>query len=230
MDCLGHWIDDQGLHADSDKMKSVHNWPCPQDYNDVQRFLGMVNYLAQFMPGISAFTSPLLGMSCMKIWTWGPLHKKCFAGLKSIACKSPILKPIDYEKAKQIGEHIFLICDASISGIGAYYGQGTKWQMCCPAGFFLKKFSSAQLSYHTYKQETLTILNGLLHWEDKLFGCEIIIIMDHCTLEFFNTQQRMSLHQIHWYEYLSQFIYMINYVEGVCIRSVGMSIYHSLFT
>jgi hypothetical protein len=167
------------------------------------------------MLDISAFTSPLSGMSHMKVWMWGPLHKKCFVGLKSIACKSPILKPIDYKKAKQVGEHIFLICDASISGIGAYYSQGTEWQTCHPAGFLSKKFSSAQLSYRTYKQETLAILEGLLHWEDKLLGCEIIIITDHHMLEFFNTQWRMSLHQIHWYEYLSWFIYMINYVEGV---------------
>jgi hypothetical protein len=148
----------------------------------------MVNYLSQFMPDISAFSSPLSGMSRMKVWAWGPLHEKCFASLKSIACKSPILKPIDYNRAREHGEHIYLICDASISGVGSYYGQGTNWQMCHPAGFLLKKFSSTQHSYCTYEQETLAILEGLLRWEDKLLGCEIIIITDHRTLEFFNTQ------------------------------------------
>jgi hypothetical protein len=215
MDCLGHLIDDRGLHADSDKMKSIRKWPRPRDYNDVQKFLGMINYLSQFLPNVSAYTSPLSGMSKMKVWTWGPLHEKCFASLKSIACKTPILKPIDYEKAKQIGENIFLICDASISGIGAYYGQGADWRTCRPAGFLSKKFLSAQLSYRTYEQETLAILEGLLRWEDKLLGREIIIITDHRTLEFFNTQRTMSLCQICWYEYLSRFNYTINYVEGI---------------
>jgi hypothetical protein len=188
MDCLGHLIDDLGLHADSDKMKSVCKWPHLQDYNDVQKFLGMINYLSQFMPDMSAYTSLLSGMSHMKAWNWGPLHKKCFASLKSIACKMLILNPIDYDKAKQIGEYIFLICDASILGIGAYYGQGTDWYTCQPTGFLLKKFSLAQQSYHAYEQETLAILEGLLQWEDKLLGHEIIIITDHRMLEFFNTQ------------------------------------------
>ena len=145
MDCLGHRIDHRGLHADGDKMKSVRHWPKPRDYNDVQRFLGMINYLSQFMPDVSAFTSPLSGMSRMRVWRWTPLHEKCFDALKVMACRSPILKPIDYERAQQNGEFLFLICDASISGVGSYYGQGREWETCRPAGFLSK--SSPQRSY-----------------------------------------------------------------------------------
>src|SRR5258706_7707074 len=130
MDCLGHRIDDQGLHADTDKMKSIRHWPRPRDYNDVQKFLGMVNYLAQFMLDVLAYTSPLSGMSRMRLWTWGPLHEKRFASLKSIACKSPILSPIDCDRPKECGENIYLICDASIAGVRAFYSQGVDWQTC----------------------------------------------------------------------------------------------------
>ena len=70
----------------------------------------------------------------------------------------------------RIGEHIFHICDASILGVGLYYRQGNDWETCHPAGFLSKKFSSAQLSYCMYEQETLAILEGLLQW-----ACE------HCT-------------------------------------------------
>jgi hypothetical protein len=215
MDCLGHLIDHCGLHADGDKMKSVRHWPKPRDYNDVQKFLGMINYLSQFMPDVSAFTSPLSGISRMGVWCWTPLHKKCFEMLKVMACKSPILKPIDYERTKPNGEYIFLVCDASISGIGSYYGQGREWETCHPARFLSKRFSVAQLSYRTYEQETLAILEGLLCWEDKFLGREIVIITDHKTLEFFNTQHSMSLRQVRWYEYLSRFNYSIQYVKGL---------------
>ena len=120
-----------------------------------------------------------------------------------------------YDHSLQNGEHIFLICDASISGIGAYYGQGKDWESCWPAGFLLKKFSSAQLAYRTYEQETLAILEGFLRWEDKLLGRKLVIITDHRTLEFFNTQRSMSLRQTRWYKYLSRFDYSIQYVEGL---------------
>ena len=87
--------------------------------------------------------------------------------------------------------------------------------MCRPAGFLSKKFSTAQLSYCTYEQETLAILKGLLQWEDKLLGRKIVIISDHQTLEFFNTQWSLSLRQTRWYKYLSRFDYSIQYVKGL---------------
>jgi hypothetical protein len=149
------------------------------------------------------------------VTTLTPLHEKCFESVKALACRSPILKPIDYEGSLWSGEHIFLIYDASISGIGAYYGQGKDWEPCLPAGFLSKKFSTAQLSYCTYEQETLAILEGLLRWEDKLLGRKLVIITDHRTLEFFNMQKSLSLQQTRWYEYLSRFDYSIQYVEGL---------------
>ncbi len=36
MDCLGHLVDDHGLHADADKMACVHDWCMPRNHKDVQ--------------------------------------------------------------------------------------------------------------------------------------------------------------------------------------------------
>ncbi len=41
-DCLGHIIDEQGLHASADKMAKIREWRTPRDYGDIQRFLGLV--------------------------------------------------------------------------------------------------------------------------------------------------------------------------------------------
>lgn len=57
-------------------------------------------------------------------------------------------------------EPIWIICDASIRGVGAMYGQGLTWQECHPAGFMSKK-SNAQWNYHVFEQETLEILEAL---------------------------------------------------------------------
>ena len=59
LECLGHIIDDRGIHADADKMQCIREWRCPRTFNDVQRFLGLVQYLAHYMPDISAYTMPL---------------------------------------------------------------------------------------------------------------------------------------------------------------------------
>ena len=69
LDCLGHIIDDEGIHVDMDKMRSIRDWPTPRNYNDIQRFVGLVNYVAQFMPDITSYTSPLTGMSSQVMFT-----------------------------------------------------------------------------------------------------------------------------------------------------------------
>ena len=60
-DCLGHVIDDNGIHAKLDKMWQIREWRIPQNYNEVQKFLGLVQYLALYMPDITAYTTPLSG-------------------------------------------------------------------------------------------------------------------------------------------------------------------------
>ena len=211
MDCLGHIIDDRGLHADADKMSRIHDWRTPRSYNEVQRFLGLVNYLAQFMLDITAYTSPLSDMEHNdRPFVWRPLHQKCFDLIKNMACKAPILKPID----PRINEPIWLICDASIYGIGAMYGQGQEWRTCRPAGFLSRKFSSAQRAYHTYEQEALAILEGLMKWEDKLLGRKFTVVTDHKALEFFKNIASPSGRQIRWLEYMARFNYSLQHVPG----------------
>ena len=121
MDCLGHYINDQGLHANADKMGHICKWHTPKNLKEVQWFLGLIQYLAYFMLDITAYTGPLSAI-CRngQLFYWKLLHKACFNSIKAITCKLPILKPID----PQLTDLIWVICDTSMSGISAVYGQG----------------------------------------------------------------------------------------------------------
>src|SRR3977135_4023995 len=212
MDCLGHLIDNKGIHADIDKMQKIRDWRRPRNYNKVQRFLGLVQYLAHYMPDISAYTSPLSG--CVRNnrpFTWTPLLEKCLESIKTLACKAPILKPIDPD----LPEPIWVITDGSKSGVGAVYGQGPNWQSCRPAGFLSKKFSSAQQNYRSHEHETIAILEALMKWEDKLLGRKFTLVTDNKGLEYFKTQPHLSPRQVRWWEFLSRFSYNTLHVDGV---------------
>ena len=211
MDCLGHIIDDQGIHADSSKMTQILNWRTPRSYHDVQRFLGLIQYIQHFMPNVSVFTAPLSAITRNgHEFMWRPIHDKCFAEVKALAAKTPILKPID-PKAEN---PIWVICDASASGVGAFYGQGKSWENCRPAGFMSRKFKEAQQNYRVFEMETLAILEALLKWEDKLVGRKFTVITDHQALEFFSKQKHLSGRQARWAEYLSRFDFEVVYVKG----------------
>ena len=62
-DCLGHVINDNGIHTELDKMRRIREWRIPWNYNEVQNFLGLVQYLALYMPDIMTYTTPLSGLA-----------------------------------------------------------------------------------------------------------------------------------------------------------------------
>ena len=81
-------------------------------------------------------------------------------------CQDPMLKPIDMNNP----DPIWVICNGSKTEVSAVYRQGLEWQTCRPMGFLSKKISSVQQNYHTHEHETITILEALIEWEDKLLG------------------------------------------------------------
>ena len=103
MDCLGHIIDDHGIHANVDKMSRIRNWRMPWNLNEIQQFMGLIEYLAQFMLDISAYTTPLTGIQRNgHPFQWRDIHETCFQMIKTLACKYPILRPINPSKSELI--------------------------------------------------------------------------------------------------------------------------------
>ena len=121
-----------------------------------------------------------------------------------------MLKPINPKNP----ETIWIICDGSKTGVSAVYSQGPYWQSCHPAGFLSKKFSSAQQNYRTHEHEMIAILEALIKWEDKLLGRKFVIVTDHKSLEYFETQLHLSSRQTRWWEYIFCFNFTIQHVDG----------------
>ena len=108
--CLGHVIDDNGIHSELDKMQQIREWRIPQNYNEVQEFLGLVQCLALYIPDITAHTTLLSGLvQNNQTFQWTPLLDKCIQSIKVIAMWSPILKPVDFNK----NEPVWVITDSS---------------------------------------------------------------------------------------------------------------------
>ena len=64
----------------------------------------------------------------------------------------------------------------------------------------------------------IAILKALIRWEDKLLGRKFVIVTDHKSLEYFETQPNLSSQQTRWWEYISQFDFTIHHVEGIMNR------------
>ena len=211
IDALGHIIDDDGIHADTDKMAKICTWVAPTDYNAVLRFLGLVEYVSVFMPDVSKWTSILQGMCAGgRPFEWRAIHQKCFDKIRRTAERAPILKPVNWAS----DETVWVVTDACPAGVGGYIGQGADWKTCRPAAFMSKKFTTQQRHYFTYEHETLGVLECLLKWQDQLIGRRFTIVTDHESLKFFEMKDHGSHRQTRWQNFMARFDYNIEYVKG----------------
>jgi hypothetical protein len=135
-------------------MAKLRAWHEPQDHWEVLHFLGLIEYLACFMPNVSTFTGPLQTICTNYLpFFWMLLHQKCFDEIKFLVCKTPILKPIIWDmpddSSNKEGEkyRVWVITDTCPAGVGAILAQGASWDTSCPAAFMSKKFTSTQRSY-----------------------------------------------------------------------------------
>lgn len=53
---LGHIITRDGIEPDHSKVDVIKNYPVPTSVKEVQRFLGILNYLHKFIPNLSDLT------------------------------------------------------------------------------------------------------------------------------------------------------------------------------
>ena len=56
---IGHQLTPDGIKPDPQKIRAIKEIPEPVDKKGVQRFLGMVQYMAKFIPDLSTIAAPL---------------------------------------------------------------------------------------------------------------------------------------------------------------------------
>lgn len=89
---IGHVFNDMGVKPDLSKIDSILKMPIPKDVPELQRFLGMVNYLGSFIKNLSSKNANLSQLLKKDIaWLWNGTLDKEFNDLKTEITKSPVL-------------------------------------------------------------------------------------------------------------------------------------------
>ena len=85
---LGHTILACGVKANASKCEKIHAWPTPRSASDVCAFLGLVQYIAAFLPRLADHTrhlSALTSSDCDKVWpSWSKTHAAAFQAIKDL--------------------------------------------------------------------------------------------------------------------------------------------------
>jgi len=80
---LGHIFNKNGVKPDDEKVKAITNLPSPKCIKDLQRFLGMINYLGAYIPNLAAESTIMRDLlKKNSLWQWDDNFEKAFCHLK----------------------------------------------------------------------------------------------------------------------------------------------------
>lgn len=80
---LGDKLSAAGVQPDPEKVKAVEDMPAPTNRTELQRALGLVNYMGRFIPNRSANTKALKSLLETETeWQWAHEHAKEWNELK----------------------------------------------------------------------------------------------------------------------------------------------------
>ena len=167
---MGHLLTAQGLMPDPEKIQAILQMPEPEDVTALKRFLGMVTYLAKFMPHLSEMTGPLRRLEDKNVaFQWLEQHFLAMNTIKKFLTEAPVLRYYDVSKP------VTVQCDASQSGLGAVLLQ--EGQPVCYAS---RALTDTESRYAQIKKEMLAITWACDKFDQYLYGRDTVTVeTDH---------------------------------------------------
>ena len=147
--------------------------PTPSGKQDLQRLLGMINYLGKYIPNMSKLTASLRSLLKGDVpWAWFPEHDTALFKIKSVLSSAPVLRFYDTSLPTTFQ------VDASKSGLGAcLIQQGQR------VAYASRALSNSEINYAPIEKEMLAIVFGCERFNMYTHGAELEVNSDHKPLE-----------------------------------------------
>ena len=160
---MGDIISAAGLRPDLAKVEAIVKMAAPEDKQALQRLLGMVKYLTQYIPNESDLTAPLRGL--LKegaAFVWQPEHQAALDAVKSALVSAPVLLYYD------VSQPCTVQADAYQTGLGACLMQGGQ-----PIAYVSRTLMSAEANYAQIEKELLAICFACAKFHCYIYGKEL---------------------------------------------------------
>lgn len=191
------------------------SWTVPRNIKELRGFLGLVQYLRNFVVGLAESTAVLSKLTTKATTridetNWGPAEQTAFEKIKNTMVNLPCLRPIDHASSVPV----WVMTDASQVGLGAVLMQGEDYKTAITAAYYSRQFIPAEKNYGVHEQEMLAVVEALKHWRMDLVGGKFTVLTDHESLKYFWTQPSMSRRQSRWLESMADYDFTIVYIQG----------------
>ncbi|KRY59721.1 Transposon Tf2-9 polyprotein [Trichinella britovi] len=211
---LGFEVDATGSHPAKAKVQAIQDAPTPKNKQQLQAFLGLLNFYHSFLKNKATVAEPLHRLLDKNArWTWTGKHKKAFIDVKRLLSSDAVLTHYDGKKP------LVLVCDASPHGIGAVLCHKLSSTQEIPIAFYSRTLSATERNYAQIDKEALAVIAGVKKFHEYLYGRQFTIITDHKPLLGLfvpkkETPQILSPRILRWSILLNAYDYTINYRPG----------------
>ena len=169
----------QGMHPDPKKVQGITEMTAPTDKQQLQSFLGMVNYMGTFIPNLSHHTEPLRAMLKKdNVFHWDDQQTRSFQQVKTLIAKANTTPLRYYDRNLPVTVQ----ADASLRGLGACLIQQQKGKDQ-PIAFASKSLTDLETRYANIERELLAIVFACQRFSTYLLGRSFIAESDHKPLE-----------------------------------------------
>ena len=171
---LGHIVSPDGVAVDPKKTQAIKEFPAPTNITELQRFNGMVNQLAKFLPNLAQINEPLRQLLRKDTsWVWDTPQETSFQEIKAMLTSTSVLAHYD-PKAPSI-----VAADASQYGLGAVLlqkdAQGDRRPIC----FASRSLSDTEKNYAVIEKEALAATWACEKFRDYVLGTKFTLQTDH---------------------------------------------------
>lgn len=175
---LGHVISAAGVSTTPDKIEALLKASAPTGKQQLQSFLGIVNYYGKFVPRLSTLASPLYKLLKRdQPWIWDKSCQGAFEEIKNALVSSSVLAHYDPDKPLQVA------CDASQYGVGAVLSHVTEDGSSRPVFYASRTLTDAEKKYSQLEKEALAIIFAVKKFHFHIYGRCFTLITDHKPLQ-----------------------------------------------
>lgn len=215
VDFLGHHLEPNGITPLDKYVKSIMDFRLPKTLEELQSFLGLLNYINKWIPNLATTSEPLKELLRKKLGKnvniekfWLKEQQNSFNNLKQTLTKIQSLGYYDVRDKTQV------IADASPVGLGAVLVQidanGPRI-----IAYGNRTLTDCERRYSQTEKEALALVWGVEHFNIFLYGKKFDLITDHKPLEvLFGKKSKPCARIERWVLRLQSYEYRIIYKPG----------------
>lgn len=206
---LGYEISKGEIRPGRKKLKSVSDFPTPENVKNIRQFLGLTGYFRKFIKSYAIKAKPLTKLLSKNTkWIWDQDQQEAFELLKEELTSTSVLRLYDPKAYTEVHT------DASMIGLGAILLQRDSNDEMHPVAFISRQTTPEEQKYHSGELETLCVTWALERLRTYLIGIHFVVVTDCNALRTTFTKKNLIPRIGRWCLKLLDYDYEIKHRPG----------------